>query len=163
MAVVRELQEGDHEAMLHLNNQHAVETSALSVSSLQALLQCAFRVRVVGTSDGGALDAFCIALDQSATYDNANFRWFAARYERFVYVDRIVVASHARGRGLAQALYADLIQAARTAGHTTIGCEINSDPPNLASDRFHAAFGFAEAGQALLANGKTVRYLTLEF
>jgi uncharacterized protein len=36
------------------------------------------------------------------------------------------------------------------------------DPPNLASDRFHAAFGFADVGGALLAErGKTVRYLAL--
>jgi predicted GNAT superfamily acetyltransferase len=47
----------------------------------------------------GNIDAFLLALDQDADYDSPNFRWFSARYPRFVYVDRIVVASAARGRG----------------------------------------------------------------
>jgi uncharacterized protein len=167
VAVVRALRDGDLETLLRLNNAHAVETSALSMTALKALLDAAFRVRVVEANDGGDIDAFCIALDQTAAYDNANFRWFATRHERFVYVDRIIVAEHARGRGLAQALYADLLQAARAsanaegAAHALVCCEVNVDPPNPASDRFHATFGFREAGQALLANGKTVRYLTV--
>jgi predicted GNAT superfamily acetyltransferase len=47
-------------------------------------------------------------------------------------------------------------------GHTVLCCEINVDPPNVASDRFHGAFGFEEVGQAFLAErAKTVRYLSL--
>ena len=38
-------------------------------------------------------------------------------------------------------------------------CEVNSDPPNPASDVFHAAMGFSVTGEALLDNGKTVRYM----
>ena len=47
----------------------------------------------------GSLDAFLLAFDQSAQYDSPNFLWFRSRYPRFVYVDRIVVVSSARGRG----------------------------------------------------------------
>ena len=32
-------------------------------------------------------------------------------------------------------------------GHTVLCCEINVDPPNVASDRFHGAFGFEEVGR----------------
>jgi len=39
-------------------------------------------------------------------------------------------------------------------------CEVNRDPPNPASDAFHAAQGFTEMGQAAIRQGsKTVRYL----
>jgi hypothetical protein len=38
-----------------------------------------------------------LAFDQHARYDSPNFLWFGARYPRFVYVDRIVVAASARG------------------------------------------------------------------
>ena len=53
----------------------------------------------------GELDAFLLAFDQDADYDSPNFLWFRERYPRFVYVDRIVVAAAARGRGLARLLY----------------------------------------------------------
>jgi predicted GNAT superfamily acetyltransferase len=42
-------------------------------------------------------------------------------------------------------------------------CEVNSEPPNPASDAFHAAMGFTEVGRATIHQGrKTVRYLTRE-
>jgi len=110
----------------------------------------------------GAADAFCIALDQDATYASPNFQWFRARFPRFVYVDRVVVARGAHGRGLGRMLYRALTEAARESGHDRICAEINAVPPNPASDRFHAAFGFTEIGRAELADsGKTVRYVSL--
>ena len=67
---------------------------------------------------------------------------------------------HARGRGLAQRLYEELFDAARAAGHVRIVCEVNSSPPNPASDAFHARLGFTEVGAADIHGGaKTVRYL----
>jgi len=90
-----------------------------------------------------------------------NFLWFGARYPRFVYVDRIVVASSARGRGCARRLYRDLFQHAAEAGHERVVCEVNSNPPNPASDAFHAALGFVEVGTASVYDGsRTVRYLS---
>ena len=45
------------------------------------------------------------------------------------------------------------------AGHTLVTCEVNADPPNPASDAFHAALGFAEVGDAVIHGGeKSVRY-----
>ncbi len=52
---------------------------------------------------------------------------------------------------------------ARAADHTCIGCEINADPPNPASDAFHARFGFRNIGSAALVDRhKTVRYMLLD-
>jgi hypothetical protein len=108
----------------------------------------------------GHVDAFLLAFDQDADYDGPNFLWFRERYPRFVYVDRIVVASSARGRGLARLLYCALFVEAARAGHSCIVCEVNSEPPNPGSDAFHAALGFAKVGSASIHNGsKTVRYL----
>ncbi|MDB5434158.1 MAG: family acetyltransferase, partial [Phenylobacterium sp.] len=97
---------------------------------------------------------------QDADYDSPNFLWFRSRYRRFVYVDRIVVASHARGRGHARRLYVDLFEQALQAGHDRVVCEVNSNPPNPASDAFHADLGFTEVGRGSLDSGrKTVSYL----
>lgn len=141
--------------ILALNNAHATELSWLEPARLATLVERAFFVRSL---DNG--DAFLLAFDQDADYDSPNFLWFRARFSRFVYVDRIVVAPAARGRGLARTLYEELFARARAAAHDRIVCEVNSQPPNPASVAFHAALGFREVGVAKLAGGaKTVRYL----
>lgn len=144
------------ERLLALNNAHAAELSLLDAARFRALLNGAFHARCIG--DGAAL---LVALDQAhPDYASPNYLWFRARHPRFVYVDRVVVAPAARGRGLARALYADLMARAAAAGHSLLVCEVNSDPPNPASDAFHAALGFAEVGSATIHGGaKTVRYL----
>jgi predicted GNAT superfamily acetyltransferase len=142
--------------VLALNNEHAEELSWLDAERLAELVGRAFRARRIGV-----VDAFLLAFDQDADYDSPNFLWFRARYTRFVYVDRIAVASSARGRGHARRLYDDLFQHALRAGHERIVCEVNRDPPNPASDAFHAALGFSEVGFAAIRGGaKTVRYLS---
>jgi predicted GNAT superfamily acetyltransferase len=35
---------------------------------------------------------------------------------------------------------------------------VNADPPNPASDSFHAAFGFVVVGSATLSGGNAVRH-----
>ena len=144
------------EAVLVLNNTHAVELSWLEREQLRVLLKQAFYARRIGT-----VDAFLVAFDERADYDSPNYLWFRARYPRFVYVDRVVVAPSARGRGLARALYADLFDCAGHANHDLVVCEVNITPPNLASDALHAALGFSEVGRATIHNGsKMVRYLS---
>jgi uncharacterized protein len=142
--------------LLALNNAHARELSWLEPERLEYLLSEAFLARRIGE-----LGAFLLAFDQDAHYDSPNFIWFRARYPRFVYVDRIVVASSARGRGCARRLYDDLFEHAVRAGHDRIVCEVNQNPPNPASDAFHAALGFVEVGTASVYDGsRTVRYLS---
>jgi predicted GNAT superfamily acetyltransferase len=142
-------------SLLALNNAHASELSWLEPERLMHLLdQARIALRI------GEVDAFMIVLDENANYDSPNFHWFRARYARFLYVDRVVVAPHARGRGLARHLYGALIREATRAKHARIVCEVNIDPPNPSSDAFHAALGFAEIGRASIHGGtKTVRYL----
>jgi len=142
-------------ALLALNNAHETELSRLNGAGLARLIGRAFYARRIG-----AAEALLIAFDQDADYDSPNFLWFRARYPRFVYVDRVVVAHAARGRGHARRLYLDLFAAAAGAGHEQIVCEVNSVPPNPGSDAFHAALGFARVGAGVIDDGaKTVRYL----
>ncbi|MBP7241803.1 GNAT family N-acetyltransferase [Amaricoccus sp.] len=143
-------------ALLALNNAHATELSALDAARFGALAGRAFMAARIGEAD-----ALLLAFDETADYDSPNYLWFRARHDRFVYVDRVVVAPAARGRGLARALYAALVARTRTAGAPRIVCEVNALPPNPASDAFHAALGFAPAGEGRLAGGKRVRYLAL--
>ena len=144
------------EALLALNNAHAQELSWLEAERLEYLISEAFLARRIDR-----LDAFLFAFDQNARYDSPNFTWFRARYPRFVYIDRIVVAPSARGRGCARRLYSDLFEHTIRAGHDRVVCEVNKVPPNAASDAFHAALGFVEVGTASVHGGsRTVRYLS---
>jgi len=141
--------------ILALNNAHATELSWLNPESLTAMLRQAFHVRRTGRAE-----AFLLAFDQHAGYASPNYLWFRERYPSFVYVDRVVVAPDLRKRGHARRLYADLIAHAEALGHRRIVCEVNAEPPNPASDAFHAALGFTEVGSAVIDDGrKTVRYL----
>ena len=145
----------DEAVILSLNNAHVKETSALNGASLTELLVLAFYARGI---DRGAT-AFLIALDQDAPYGSPNFVWFRESRESFVYIDRIIVARSARGRGLAKILYEDLFAAAKRAGHNRVVCEVNISPPNPVSQTFHLAMGFDQVGQATIYGGaKTVRY-----
>jgi uncharacterized protein len=143
----------DH--LLALNNAHSVETGPLTRDALIHMLETAFH----SATKGAGKDGLLLAFDQDAGYQSPNFLWFKARYSRFVYVDRIIVAEHARGRGLARIFYEALFDRAREAGHECVVCEVNLDPPNPGSLSFHAAIGFVTVGEADLENGKTVRYM----
>lgn len=154
MLAIEPVSPADEPALLALNNEHAAELSWLDAPRLSFLLGRAFHARRIGR-----LAAFIMAFDQTAPYDSPNFLWFRARHARFVYVDRVVVAAAARGHGHARRLYEDLFAHAALAGHTVVTCEINAEPPNPASDAFHAALGFREVGEAVIHGGeKTVRY-----
>lgn len=138
-----------------LNERHATELSSLSEARLIELVGRAFFARAVDERAG-----FLIAFDQDADYGSPNFRWFQARLPRFVYVDRVVVSAAHRGQGLAKRLYEDLFARAAARGHAAVVCEVNTVPPNPASDAFHAAMGFGAVGEARIHDGaKTVRYL----
>lgn len=147
----------DLPGLLALNNAHAVELSEQSEAEFAELVSVAWRVRSVDDAAG-----MCIAFDQDTKRDTQNLSWFRERFDKFTYVDRVVVDPDARGKGLARLFYADVIAAARAEGHTLLCAEINLDPPNPASDAFHAAQGFEAIGQAELdGKGKTVRYFKL--
>jgi predicted GNAT superfamily acetyltransferase len=146
--------EADLPALLRLNNDHALELSELTADEFRELLEVAWRARVTGD-----LSAMVIAFDQDTARISQNFDWFKARYPRFAYVDRVVVAPAARGRGLARALYWDVIAAARAERQPLLCAEVNLDPPNPASDALHTSMGFTPVGTAdLVGKDKSVRY-----
>lgn len=102
-----------------------------------------------GTTGNAAREiaGFVICMDQEADYDSANYGWFKERYERFLYVDRIVVAAAFRRQGVAGNLYEACIAFGQSQGLPLLALEYNIEPPNLVSAAFHAACGFQEVGR----------------
>jgi len=148
---IRDAAPADFDAILALNEADVLSTSAMDRARLEELnaLSCHHRV----ACKDGQVVAFLLAMQDGATYDNDNFSWFSSRYQRFVYVDRIVVSSAARGLRLGTLLYDDLFAWARRLGIPVVVCEYNIVPPNEPSRQFHAKFGFREQGRQWVANG----------
>ncbi len=152
MTGIRDMGAADLPLVLELNNQHAQEVNELSHVELERLIQIAARARM--TADGSG---FVIAYDETTPPQGPNHAWFLARQSPFLYIDRVVVAAAARGRGLARALYEDL---ATSAAGRPLCCEVNIDPPNPHGLSFHDRLGFTACGEAVdPRNGKRVRYL----
>ncbi len=149
--VLRDTLPQDHAPILALNRASEAVLSPLTPDRLAALIAQSWRHRVACRD--GAVQAFLIALAPGVDYDSPNYRWFMRHHTDFVYVDRVVVDSSARQAGLASLLYADLIDEARHRGVAQITCEIDIEPPNPASLRFHARRGFIEVGTQRIAGG----------
>jgi predicted GNAT superfamily acetyltransferase len=142
----------DVPALVALNNAYAAAVNALTEEAMAALLAVAAHARMV---DGGA--GFLIALSERTPVQGPNHAWFLARHPAFLYIDRVVVAAAAQGRGHARRLYEEL---AAVAGDRPLCCEVNLVPPNPGSLAFHQRLGFVACGEADdPRNGKRVRYL----
>jgi uncharacterized protein len=149
---IRDCVEADYAGMLRLNLESVHFLSPLSLPQLRVLHAKAWYCRVIG--DEGQVQGFLLVLKEGADHDSVNYRWFAARYSEFLYIDRIVIDACARGRRLGVKLYEDLFDCARAAGCNRVTCEFDVDPPNEASRLFHERFGFQEVGSQPVVSGK---------
>ncbi|TAE30990.1 MAG: GNAT family N-acetyltransferase [Candidatus Kapaibacterium sp.] len=149
--LLRNAEAADFASIVALNASEVQHTSPMDEVCTQELhaLSAYHRVATVD----GAVAAFLLAMQDHASYRNDNYEWFAARYERFLYVDRIVVGNAFQGRKLGSLLYDDLFAFARNAGIPMITCEFNIVPPNEPSRIFHDKFGFEEVGTQWLGGG----------
>lgn len=109
------------------------------------LIGLAEHVEVV--EDAGAVVALLVGLTEGTAYDSPNYRWFANRHQRFAYVDRVAVNEAFRGTGIAQDLYRSFEAWARERGAGVLCAEVNTEPPNPRSLRFHQRLGFEVVGE----------------
>jgi len=154
MILLRGIDDTDTPSVLALNLESEAVLSPMDATRYAHLRAQAEYARVLD-EDGGVV-AFLLAFREGADYDSPNYRWFADRYETFLYIDRVVVAVSHQGRGLGALLYDDLFAFAHASGVARITCEFDIDPPNAASERFHARRGFREVGTQSLPTGKRV-------
>lgn len=157
---LRDAVPADFPSILGLNHAFVKVLSPLDDARLAHLHAQAAQHRVVERA--GEIVAFLLTLREGADYDSPNYRWFEARYHRFLYVDRIVVGAAAQGLGMGRRLYRDACEHALGAALPVLVCEFDIAPPNPASARFHAALGFREVGTQALGVGKRVSLQALD-
>lgn len=133
----------DVDELLRMNRAAVPAVGDVDAHRMTALLGWASLA--IGVRDGdGSLVGFVICLVAGSDYDSPNYRFFDARYDDFVYVDRVVVAESARSTGLGTRLYDEVV--ARSPRARLMTAEVNLVPPNPGSMRFHERRGFLQVG-----------------
>ena len=146
MLSIRQAQATDFTRILDINATEEEKTSRIDLARIAQLDRWADYHRVAVVDD--EIIGFLLVMSEASDYDGDNFRWFVERYDRFLYVDRIVIDQAYAGQGVGSTLYGDLIEFAATQGCPALCCEINVLPPNPVSHAFHARFGFKEVGRS---------------
>lgn len=142
----------DIPALAALNDAAAPAVNALGVDGLTALLpRC--DLALVADDGSGAPQGLVLALTPGADYGSENYRWFSEHRPGTLYVDRIVVAPAAHGRGIGRSLHDAVAQRARALGLDEVTCEVNLDPPNPQSLAFHRRLGFEQIGEQSTSGG----------
>ncbi len=149
---IRPAQPQDFATILALNAASVAVLSPMDEQHLQTLHDQAALHWVMAHDNQVA--AFLLAFREGSPYDSTNYQWFEQRYEQFLYIDRIVVSSQYRGTGIGSALYNKIIAYAQASSIPLITCEIDIEPPNHSSQRFHQKLGFQTVGTQATANGQ---------
>jgi predicted GNAT superfamily acetyltransferase len=129
--------------LLDINNSAIPDINALDTHKAQWLTAHAVVPGLALLE--GQVAGIVVVLSDQCEFDSDYYRWFTARYENFLYIDRVIVAAWARGRGVAKKLYQQVEQVARE--HSlAIVADVYSDPPNTPSLNLHRAMGYDEVG-----------------
>ena len=146
--MIRTLRTTDLE-LIHKWNQSTVpkvnsltfeEFRLQSVNCTYSYIQCSTNSMPVG---------FIFLYDEKTEYDSLNYLYFKSRYQKFLYVDRIIIAGEHQKKGYGQQLYDFVID---THNPDIFCCEVNITPPNRQSLSFHHKYGFKEIGQQNVYN-----------
>lgn len=139
--IIRDVEAADLDAVLILNQSQVPHVGSVDIERMRFFADTAHYFRVAESDRGIA--GFLIGLRPGTSYDSPNYRWFCEHYEEFAYVDRIAVAESARRSGLATRFYDDFA-AAMPSAVPVMTCEVNLQPPNDSSMRFHTRLGFRQ-------------------
>lgn len=149
--LIRNLTVADIEVMLDINQSNTPALGDETTETMHQLFQ--WSSIALGVDIDHRLVGFCLLMPPLLPYPSANYRWFSDRYDDFIYLDRVGFESAHQGQGYGAALYAE-IERLTDAAHFTL--EVNLDPPNEGSIRFHQRQGFLEVGQQRTPSGKLV-------
>jgi hypothetical protein len=151
---LRPAQEADFDVILELNNSAVPAVNELARGDVAWFASVAHTFLLAETLECD-MAGFLIGLSgPGVAYDSLNYAWFCERYERFMYVDRVVVAEAGRGEGTGQRLYDAFCAAGRADGHHVLLAEVNLKPHNQVSLKFHDRYGFSPVGEQDLEDGK---------
>lgn len=145
--LVRDVREHELDSVLAMNNAAGPGILPMDAGRLRWFWQHANYFRVA--EKDGLLAGFLIALDQDSAHTSSNFQWFRERHQRFLYIDRIVIASTRRGVGVGRVFYGD-VQSYAEVRVPHLAAEVFMESASHPALLFHGSFGFREVGQHVM-------------
>jgi predicted GNAT superfamily acetyltransferase len=138
----------DHDAVLAWNEANVEVLAPLDEPRLIELLEQGDGVII---ENDGIDVGFVLTFAAGSAYDSPNYRWFAARHDAFLYLDRVVVDPSVRRSGVGSRVYDAIEERAATLG-PVMCLEVVLDPPNEPSLAFHRRRGYLAVGQQTWSN-----------
>ena len=131
-------------AIFDLNQLNTPEVGSLeSLDYLKKLIGLsAYNLLVLKSEE---IVGFIICMREGSTYGSENYKFFTQRLKKFLYVDRVVVDERHRRSGLGKAIYQDIFAYVNDK-NLPIPLEVNTEPVNQPSLKFHEKMGFEKVG-----------------
>ena len=102
---------------------------------------------------------FVLTFTPGSAYDGLEFELVRPTYaDRFLFIERIVIAPEHRRQGIASAVYGAIERAAKPFDRAV--ARVRSDPPDHAGLAFHTDRGYIEVAKQRRPNGTTTTLLT---
>ena len=139
----RPLLHDDASSVWIINEQGLPGTGKVTVEEISYLIDISDVS--LGVWEQDKMVGFVICLSPNLEYGSLNYAWFNENYDEFLYVDRIAVATEHRNNGIGSFIYQKLIDISEQK-QIPITAEVNLEPPNPGSMRFHHRFDFSEVG-----------------
>ena len=143
------------DAVVEINNAGYPAVPHTTRSELEQLADVCSLAWVV-LDDAGEVAGFVMAVDPGADYDSENYRYFESHFRNHLYIDRVVLADSLQGQGVGTTLYSKVFDFARHAGRDLVTCEVNLEPTNPGSLRFHDRQGFDDVSTQATKGGAVV-------
>ncbi len=104
------------------------------------------------------LVGFIVCFRENSIYKSQNYIHFNKKYERFLYIDRVGIKKKHDNKGIGTYLYEHIFNINDENG-LRICAEVNIEPKNEISLRFHEKMGFKETSERTINNNYKVKYV----
>ena len=151
MPIIRELTADDLDVMLAINQENVPAVGPETEETMRQIFEWSFLA--LGIEVNQALVGYCLIMKPGLPYGSTNYQWFCNKYDEFIYLDRVAFTASYQGKGYGSLLYNE-VEAQSTESLFTL--EVNLEPRNDGSLRFHERLGFVEVGQQVSGSGKLV-------
>ncbi len=151
MPIIRELTADDLDVMLAINQENVPAVGPETEETMQQIFE--WSSLALGIEVDQALVGYCLIMKPGLPYQSSNYQWFCNKYEEFIYLDRVAFTESHQGRGYGSLLY-DEVESRSTESLFTL--EVNLEPRNDGSLRFHERRRFVEVGRQISGSGKLV-------
>ena len=149
--------ESDLDFVLSLNQKSLSAVSNSNLKKMNSFLNISSYFKIIQVDDISV--GFLIGLIQDVDYESENYIWINKRYSSFIYIDRIIIDTKHRNKGLGACFY-DHLSKTFHGKVENILCEVNIKPYNKQSMNFHKKYGFKEIGEKNTEDGtKRVCYM----